>query len=73
MYEWSRVIFAKKSKFHNAGGPDTVVSPYTQDRIATALVCACVLLEINSIATAGKKKAGTVNNGIINIVCDNRQ
>ena len=27
MYEWSRVIFAKKSKFHNAGGPDTVVSP----------------------------------------------
>ena len=29
MYEWSRVIFAKKSKFHDAGGPDTVVSPYT--------------------------------------------
>ena len=27
MYEWSRVIFAKKSKFHGAGGPDTVVSP----------------------------------------------
>ena len=27
MYEWSRVIFAKKSKFHVAGGPDTVVSP----------------------------------------------
>ena len=27
MYEWSRVIFAKKSKFHDAGGPDTVVSP----------------------------------------------
>ena len=28
MYEWSRVIFAKKSKFHDEGGPDTVVSPY---------------------------------------------
>ena len=27
MYEWPRVIFVKKSKFHNAGGPDTVVSP----------------------------------------------
>ena len=27
MYEWSRVIFAKKSKFHGAGGPDTVVLP----------------------------------------------
>ena len=27
MYEWSRVIFAKKSKFHGAGGPDTVLSP----------------------------------------------
>ena len=27
MYEWSRVIFAKKSKFHDAGGPDTVVLP----------------------------------------------
>ena len=27
MYEWSRVIFAKKSKFHDEGGPDTVVSP----------------------------------------------
>ena len=27
MYEWFRVIFAKKSKFHDAGGPDTVVSP----------------------------------------------
>ena len=22
------MIFAKKSKFHDAGGPDTVVSPY---------------------------------------------
>ena len=29
MYEWSRVILAKKSKFHDAGGPDTVVSPST--------------------------------------------
>ena len=28
MYEWSRVIFAKKSKFHDAGGPHTVVSPF---------------------------------------------
>ena len=27
MYEWSWVIFAKKTKFHDAGGPDTVVSP----------------------------------------------
>ena len=27
MYKWSWVIFAKKSKFHDAGGPDTVVSP----------------------------------------------
>ena len=28
MYEWSRVIFAKKSKFHDAGGPDTMVLPF---------------------------------------------
>ena len=27
MYKWSWVIFVKKSKFHDAGGPDTVVSP----------------------------------------------
>ena len=27
MYEWSSGIFAKKSKLHDAGGPDTVVSP----------------------------------------------
>ena len=30
MYKWSWVIFAKKSKFHDAGGPDTVVSPITR-------------------------------------------
>ena len=36
MYEWSRVIFAKKSKFHDAGGPDTVVSP--KYNVATAAV-----------------------------------
>ena len=36
MYEWSRVIFAKKSKFHDAGGPDTVVSPFMYfDFVAT--------------------------------------
>ena len=28
MYKWSWVIFVKKSKFHDAGGPDTVVSPF---------------------------------------------
>ena len=28
MYQWSWGIFAKKSKLHDAGGPDTVVSPY---------------------------------------------
>ena len=33
MYEWSRVIFAKKSKFHDAGGPDTVVSPLTERQL----------------------------------------
>ena len=33
MYEWSRVIFAKKSKFHDAGGPDTVVSPIPISKI----------------------------------------
>ena len=27
MYEWSWGIFAKKTKFHDAGGPGTVVSP----------------------------------------------
>ena len=27
MYEWSWGIFAKKSKLHDAGGPDTMVSP----------------------------------------------
>ena len=26
-YEWSWEIFAKKTKFHDAGGPGTVVSP----------------------------------------------
>ena len=36
MYEWSRGIFAKKSKFHDAGGPDTVVSPATHWQIGTA-------------------------------------
>ena len=30
MNEWSRVIFVKKSKFLDAGGPDTVVSPYAK-------------------------------------------
>ena len=29
MYEWFWGIFAKKSKLHDAGGPDTVVSPNT--------------------------------------------
>ena len=42
MYEWSRVIFAKKSKFHDAGGPDTVVSPlfngYIIDKINTKII-----------------------------------
>ena len=37
MYEWSRVIFAKKSKFHDAGGPDTVVSPNILTNAITAL------------------------------------
>ena len=27
MYEWSWGIFAKKTKFHGAGGPGTMVSP----------------------------------------------
>ena len=27
MYEWFWVIFAKNTKFHDAGGPGTVVSP----------------------------------------------
>ena len=27
MYKWSGGIFAKKTKFHDAGGPGTVVSP----------------------------------------------
>ena len=30
MYKWSWVIFVKKSKFHDVGGPDTVVSPTVQ-------------------------------------------
>ena len=38
MYEWSRVIFAKKSKFHDAGGPDTVVSPNHQLLLLLILV-----------------------------------
>ena len=29
MYKWSGGIFAKKTKFHDAGGPGTVVSPIT--------------------------------------------
>ena len=41
MYEWSRVIFAKKSKFHDAGGPDTVVSP-----IADQTYCQDTVLEL---------------------------
>ena len=27
MYKWSGGIFAKKTKFHDAGGPGTAVSP----------------------------------------------
>ena len=27
MYEWSWGIFAKKTKFHSAGGPGTMVLP----------------------------------------------
>ena len=43
MYEWSWVIFAKKSKFHDAGGPDTVVSPYLRHFfINFQNSCACV-------------------------------
>ena len=30
MYKWSGGIFAKKTKFHDAGGPGTVVSPNVQ-------------------------------------------
>ena len=30
MYKWSGGIFAKKTKFHDAGGPGTVVSPYAK-------------------------------------------
>ena len=30
MYEWSGGIFAKKTKFQNAGGPGTMVSPNVQ-------------------------------------------
>ena len=32
MYKWSWVIFVKKSKFHDEGGPDTVVSPINSDQ-----------------------------------------
>ena len=38
MYKWSWVIFEKKSKFHDAGGPDTVVSP-TADKHNTEAFC----------------------------------
>ena len=31
MYKWSGGIFAKKTKFHDAGGPGTVVSPFAFD------------------------------------------
>ena len=30
MYKWSGGIFAKKTKFHDAGGPGTVVSPFNE-------------------------------------------
>ena len=33
MYEWSWGIFAKKSKLHDAGGPDTMVSPIVHEII----------------------------------------
>ena len=32
MYKWSGGIFAKKTKFHDAGGPGTVVSPTVDTR-----------------------------------------
>ena len=41
MYEWSWGIFAKKTKFHDAGGPGTVVSPIVKltMKANTAAVC----------------------------------
>ena len=35
MYEWFWGIFAKKSKLHDAGGPDTMVSPHLFSLIVT--------------------------------------
>ena len=37
MYEWFWEIFAKKTKFHDAGGPTTVVSPATKSYCQTLL------------------------------------
>ena len=41
MYKWSGGIFAKKTKFHDAGGPGTVVSPIGQRDHARQLHAAC--------------------------------
>ena len=39
MYEWSGGIFAKKTKFHDAGGPGTVVSPSTTQIFNGRFLC----------------------------------
>ena len=39
MYKWSLLIFAKKSKFHDAGGPDTVVLPLVSKLVSQLRKC----------------------------------
>ena len=46
MYKWSGGIFAKKTKFHDAGGPGYVVSP-----ILIADLC-CLTEEFQSIKSS---------------------
>ena len=38
MYEWFWGIFAKKTKFHDAGGPGTVVLPNLEESFRVDLV-----------------------------------
>ena len=42
MYEWSLGIFAKKTKYHNAGGPGTVVSPNNNWTVNNVLIGECL-------------------------------
>ena len=54
MYKWSSVIFAKKSKFHDAGGPDTVVSPNVCSRFVIHHYAGMVTYDVEGFVDRNK-------------------